>query len=418
MIRGGIRRVLKERNELLKLFLVAAIVSFASGGLASLLASEDLFKKWGLTLTCVSILVLSFLILATKLNENLAFEDTANGVVFYLPEHNTIAPVLGYRFAEDLARALRAVRAESKAIYADWESEPLARPRPKVDKNVSATEPSSSPDKRAFASVIRVNADECVRQKPKSARLLEESVEYVLIERLSMHLSAHFDKIGKRALVKGYGRDDIPGSLLKNRVLNLLTTPIEVRDTFHEICSAPDFASKGTVYAVFGSDGSVFSRFDLVLPVGATLGRTETGGVSINTSRLSLTLDVAVTGMQCNVDCSFVENFAKLKNYQVECFSVKIRVKGKIKPASILSSTGWEYYSWLDSFRMSFRRSFDFSAFTRSIGWRNKSALLHSMKATNLVIKHPTGKKPASSPTLEIPLEGDNGSGERVKKVD
>jgi hypothetical protein len=223
-------------------------------------------------------------------------------------------------------------------------------------------------------------ADREAHPPPKSVRLLEEAMIFVLVEELSLHLSSYFNDVREDSLVKEYSREDIPVLLLKNRVLNLLSTPVEQRDIFLTAYPAEGSRPKGEVYSLYGSDGAVFSRFDLVLPAGTTIQQSEQGTIRIETRRLVLELSARYTGSASVVSPSFARNYLGMDFDDVIPLKVTVALSGRVKPVSLLTSSGWQYYRWLDSFRKRVRRSFDFPTFQADIHWDVIEPLLLSMR--------------------------------------
>jgi hypothetical protein len=59
---------------------------------------------------------------------------------------------------------------------------------------------------------------------------------------------------------------------------------------------------------------------------------------------------------------------------------VSICFSGRVKAKSLLFSSGWQHYRWLDSFRESLKRSFDFRTFQAKINWDLIENLLYCLK--------------------------------------
>jgi len=377
----SIDRILAEKKDLIRLFLIAAILGFSVGGLAGLFVDQSNLPQWSIFVICGSLLLLSLALLTKDLVSTLAFEEVADAVVFFDPYANEVLPVEGYTFAEGLHRTLRAVRAESKAIYGDWEKDPLISPK-ESRTNAEEADQSAVQSEPSYFAVVKTTINHENPQPPKSVRLLEEATTFVLIEELSFHLSSYFNDADEDSFVKEYGRDDIPAFLLKNRVLNLLSTPIEQRDIFLSAYPNSKDPPDGEIYSLRGSDGAIFSRFDLVLPTGTTIQHSDRGGVRIETKRLALELSAVYTGFHSVISRSFAANYLGVDFEDVSPLKIAVTLKGRVKPMSLLTSSGWQYYKWLDSFRQRLRASFDFSTFQEDIHWDVIEPLLFSMRRT------------------------------------
>jgi hypothetical protein len=374
--RSAIERLLEQKKELIRLFLIAAVLAFGVGTLASLFVSEAFVPPWSTVLLCGTLIVLALLFLLKDLFSALVFEDEFDAIVFLDRARNRSIPIEDYRFSESLYATLRAVAAENRALHADWDNAPLVPARD--------AKPRTQSEKPSYFSIVKVTVDPATNVPPKSVRLLEEAAHFVLLEELSLHLSSYFNDRGDDDYVREMGRDDIPEFLLRNRVLNLLSTPIEQREIF--LKAFPDSAKRpdGEIYSVYGSDGSVFSRFDLVLPRGSSVRASADGGITVETRRLSFSMKATYTGSAAVVGRPFIEEYAKLSYDDVATQEMSICLKGKIKTFSLLTNAGWRYYRWLDSFRQRLKTTCDFDTFQTAIGWRLVETVLYTFRHLQL----------------------------------
>lgn len=210
---------------------------------------------------------------------------------------------------------------------------------------------------------------ETLEERKKSILLLEEITEYLLLEKLSTHLSGYFGEFGETDRVSELERKDIPDFLLENRVLNLLSTPIEQREIFLDAFPEPENRPKGEVVTLWGSNGAVFSRFDLNLPTGSKVQKLEGSGFRISTSRFYVDIRCHFSGYSSVTPRGFEELALNTSVRKVDAKTIQISVSGKVKATSLLRGKGWEYHAWLDSFRNEVRSTFDFEGYFRSIHW-------------------------------------------------
>jgi len=287
--------------------------------------------------------------------------------------------VMNYKFAESLYETLSAVKAESRSIFSEWEDEPLVPAS--ANQGSSESTGATVHQKPTYSAIFRVVCDRETSKPPKAARLLEEAVFFVLLKSLSTHLSTYFNDHDGDRYLREYRREDMPFFLLKNRVINLLSTPIEHRDIFLDTFPQGAKRPEGELHALYGSDGSMYSRFDLILPKGTVIRYSEVDGIRIETKRLSIDLTVKYSGFGAVVDNSFLSHYVGRKPKTLECRMIAIGLKYRIKPLSLITSSGWDYYRWLDSFRKKLRSSFDFHAFQSDIQWQVIKPLLFSMRS-------------------------------------
>ena len=345
--RALIATILSEKKDLIRLFVIGAILGFSVGVLSSIFATQMLIPQWIVVLINIFLIVVSFGWLAKDLVSSLCYTEDLQAVVFIDKPRNEVLAARGYVFAEKLSETLKAVRTESKAIYNEWEKDPLCYPAGGNNHTIVQTDHDLT---RSYIAVVKAN-DDAEKAKPlAAARLLEEAVSYVLLEQLSLHLSSYFRNSSDDSFLKEYGREDIPAFLLKNRVLNLLSTPIEQRDIFIDAAKSGKLPI-GDIHAVLGPDGSRFSKFVLVLPRGTRIEHSEVASIKIETKRFALELSAQYSGFNAFVDEMFIEKYLGRDYLEIDCRNMAIKLSCRIKLLSLLSGSGWKYYQWLDSFR-------------------------------------------------------------------
>lgn len=165
-----------------------------------------------------------------------------------------------------------------------------------------------------------------------------------------------------------------------NRVLNLLTTPIEQRDVFIEAFPDPDKRPDGEIHSLWSSDGAIYKRFDLVLPKNSKVTIPEEKTIRLETKRLIVEIKVGYPGMSANTPRLFEGAYLKIPADEIDTRYLIVGVKGRIKPLALLSSKGWADYQWIDSFRERVRSEWDFEEFLRRINWTSIEALLYCQR--------------------------------------
>ncbi|HET9047929.1 MAG TPA: hypothetical protein VFN29_03035 [Chiayiivirga sp.] len=361
-----INQIIDEKKELIQLVLVAVVLAVSIGILTNLIASKLAFwTVWIFAFSSIACLGA----LINRLVKKLSFHDEVQAIVFFRPKRNSLVSVKGYDFAQDMARTIRAVEAENKSIFSSWANDPLSKPR----------EPSSPPEgerDKQYIAISRMNVEDSeMPPKPRSVELLEETAQFCLLETLSTHLSDYFDHTDSGA-IEELQRKDIPELLHANRVLNLLTTPIEQRDIFIEAFPDPDERPGGEIHSLWSSDGAIYNRFDLVLPKNSKVTIPEAKTVRLETTRLIVEIKVGYPGTSANTPSLFEDAYLKIPAHEIETRYLVVELKGRIKPLALLSSKGWADYQWIDSFRERVRSEWDFEEFLRQINWTSIEALL------------------------------------------
>ncbi len=88
---------------------------------------------------------------------------------------------------------------------------------------------------------------------------------------MSSHLSSYFNNNVYNNNIIEYGRQDFPELLLNNRIIELISKPIEEREKLTDLkqrfeITREDDEGKEIIESVISSDGVRFERFNLQLP--------------------------------------------------------------------------------------------------------------------------------------------------------
>ncbi len=378
--KNTLAEILGSKREILRLVSLALVLSFSVSVLASLVAASNIVPTAAIYVGAVMLTALVLYALVIDIRQKLSFEDRLEGILFIDAAKNEIVEVRGYELSIDLARAMAAVKAENRAIYSEWETDPL------VPKNSSSESPPllrNSTDETekdiSYISIVRVEVDDEHLTKQKASHLLDEALQFVLLEELSTHLSSYFNESNSH-LIAELNREDIPAFLLQNRVLNLLTTPIEQRSVFLKAFPNPSERPEGVICSLWGSDGSMYSRFDLNLPKSSNLSYVSRGALRIQTKRLDLEISGRYTGSTGVVSRSFVDDYMGKSWDDIDFRKIEVVLRGRVKPLALFSSKGWEHYKWLDSFRARLKQSVDFDEYQRGINWNSIEPTLYALR--------------------------------------
>lgn len=372
--------ILTEKKELLRLFVIAALLGFSVNVLAGLVVTMAGIPSWLFYAGAIGLTAISLALLAADLRASLSFEDKIEAVILIDPNKNEVVNVKDYEFANDLTKVLSAIRAESKSIYSEWEKDPLVKPKTEPAPKPSEPETDAAKVKPTYIGIFKLTGSDAHIERPKASTLLNEAISFVLLEKLSLHLSTYFNDADGDSQVIEYRREDIPGFLLKNRVLNVLSTPIEQRDIFLNAFPNKENPPKGELVSLWGSDGSMYSRFDLTLPRDTKIRHSDTGSIKIETSRLEIELLGTYSGSSAVVSRAFIGQYLGRNPEDIECRKIAISLRCRVRASSLLTSKGWEYYRWLDSFRERLRTGFDFESFQEGIHWDVIDPLLYSIR--------------------------------------
>ncbi|CAB5589185.1 Uncharacterised protein [Citrobacter youngae] len=272
------------------------------------------------------------------------------GVICIEKNTKELLEIEGYNFAEEVSGYIKALCAENNALHKIWTNESLG--------------PSFSFAKNKAISGVR----------PKANDLLTEAMEYYVLDLLSMHLSGHFDNnplFSEENLVT-LEREHIPDILLKNRYIDMFSRPMEEREKFIDYDSNP---SNGKVIYATGKDGAIFENFEMVLPKGSSIIREEDTSISIITKRFKLRFRPIFSGCNSVLPRRFTELYMGKTFNSISIFDAQLKISVDFSFRSLLTSKGWEYYWWLDSFLGELEESFSKNNFLSKISWHQNAAM-------------------------------------------
>lgn len=375
----AISDALGKRNEFLRIVAIAAILALGINLLAYSLSeildvSHTVMAIVGIVLTCVAILYLLILLFRTR--------RAINSFVSLVPidkETNEVIRIPRYELSEQLFRALKGAFVENKALHETWRNQPLVAKSPipcysVIGKNKATDQTGQTegqqdrPSLADYVAVIRATATEPIAES-KSAKILHEALEFVLLEQLSLHLSAYFEvELGLDKETVEYTRNDVPDLLLQNRVLSLLSTPIEDRAIFSK-CKIPVPPPEGEIVEIYGPDGAVYSHFRLRLPKGTKVSRPSEGILKLENNRISLELIARYEGFLSNMPHDFPILSLTRSFDSVRALRIDVELRTSIKIRALLRPSGWKYHQWIDSFSQCLGQFASFSCFLERIGW-------------------------------------------------
>lgn len=321
------------------------------------------------------------------------------GVVTFDRSTLKLVRIPEYKLNNRVATIVEAALSENAAYKDAWESDPL---EPPIDPNKP---PPAGPP--AYLTVTKITqVGDNTKQLGKAAALLQESLEFVILRALSVHLSDYFRATPDlQKYIQTHPLTDFPEFILGNRILSLLTAPLEDRPNFLDI---KDKQSEGELQYVWRSDGSVYSRIELVLPKGSQLTRKSLGHIEIKSKSITISLVCKLLPYRCFVENRFINYYMGVKNPRTTApRQVKIEFQATVHPTALFARNGAALYGWLDSFADSLKTFSDFPSFLESINWPTLSALLH-------IIKNQSNRAPAlankqehktdSKPTIQTPI--------------
>jgi len=353
---------LSNRANFIEIIIVGLIISFGINLLSNKISGVLNLSDVNTVLLGFFLCILSTIYLLYKfLNVGLRYEEYT-GLILSSKDNNTIIDIPRYEYLNDLYRYFNSAFTENNALKILW-------------------------DKESLADRFTVDDERKVRAKKElhSIKLIKEATEYFMLSTLSTHLTDYFNKetIEKSNLIE-FNRKDIPSVLLSNRFLELFSRPMSERPAF---VNSIGITNQSTIVASY-TRGARFDRFDLVLPKESLINRIK-DGITIETSRFSLTLSVLFDAYNSVLPVDFASYYlGRDGKMDLTEYEIKIGISVNFKMKGFLSSSGWEYYQWVDSFLEKLNEQFSFDEFIKRIGWENAVTVL---KCNDVKLKNQIG---------------------------
>lgn len=358
--------LLHHRGAFLELVIAALVLAFGVNLLASGIVSEFGLQARSQLLIAVLTIILAIALFARKVFAASTLEKRILGVVVYEKETNQLLRLPRYPLSESVSGYFSSLFAENSALLRHWNDEPLSK---------------------QFDFDTRLGTVK--KRRPQSALLLQEAVEYFVLDKLSTHLTDYFNKreIKGGALIE-LGREDVPSVLFKNRFLEAFSRPMAERPAFVDHASRSE-RPEGEVVAAFGPGNVRFDRFDLVLPKKSVVSRESTGAVRIETPRLTLKIEAVFEGFNSLLPPSLVRFVLGRQDWdELSVFQLEIIVSAKFRTLGLFTRSGWEYHIWVDSFLKSLTKSASKKRFLRRISWQAAQSVSEVIESL-----HPGKKK-------------------------
>ena len=246
------------------------------------------------------------------------------------------------------------------------------------------------------------------RQASEAAKLAQQAVEYFVLNKFSLHLSAHFENNPRVSdeEIQRIRRQDVPSVLLDNRFLELFSKPMREREAFMPPGGQTNPLHDRNVVWATGKDGAIYSHFEMILPAGATITRIAPASVRVRTERLSMQIDVGFEGFGAVLPARFPEFYLGARFGDINSYAVNLHIDVKFAWWALFTPTGWEYYRWLDSFVEEMSKAFSFDRFVADIGW-------HAALTAHLIQRHAAAqaKTPAKQPLQRLSGARQQGNG-------
>ncbi|MGB3977063.1 MAG: hypothetical protein WBM27_11730 [bacterium] len=419
----SLQAMLSQRTDLIILIIAGVILAFGVGLAASVIsgifASRPLLCLFvGSIITSGALLFIMWITLRTRKSR-----QQFSAYFFIDMKKQAAVPLLYYPFASKFSRVLKAILAESNELKAIWDnycsSELVIYADKPVKEDPTKNSKSSPKIKDMIIGTFNIENDE-IADKSESPKIIFDVVEYVIINQLSTHLDSYFsDFKEKDKFVHIFDRQDISVLLLENRVLELLSKPLEEREIFSKVKNMNLKSRDGDeIKGIYRSDGLIFKKFTLILPRGTQISRPHKNTLQIDNKRMEINISIGGIHSHPEIPSEFMEleniKFKEMPHGFMNVIfgsnktdllpvNITITFSYRIKPLSLIRKGGWEYYQWIDSFASSFEDNFSFPRYIEKIQW----PLLHQIFNTwhrdgDSVEKEKTDSAPDSDGLIDV----------------
>jgi hypothetical protein len=387
---GLLEQLLARRDVVLEIIAVAAILAFGVNVLAAVFVHQfgNGWLTGGIAGASLGIVVVYLLSRVVKARETTRLLEAR---VFYDASENALVRVPHYRFSTRTAGYLDSLFAEEQQLGALWAKASLAeyvslRPAPGTSPSIAAADAA---ERAGFSS-----------------DLICEAAEYFVLGVLSRHLTEYFaDERFRRDRLTAFERKDVSHFFETNHFISLFSRKLEEREPF----SATGFTESelGAGAVLYGKGGTLYEKFQLLLPEKAELERVEveTGPAirrvtCIKTKRFDLSLSVGFDGVHDAVEDDLRDLYVRYEDRPLRAFRVQVSVTARFKFGALALPAGLAYYRWVDSYIQQLERELSYSDFLDQIGWETARTVLRATRPT--IVASPRARAPKPKPTAEI----------------
>lgn len=252
--------------------------------------------------------------------------------VLTVDDNQKVVPIRRFEFSEDISETVSSVLTENKAYEKIW--------------------------KEAFTSGFG--------QGEKNKEFVKEFIEYQYINLISLKLNSYFSNIDKRVTEK-ISRAQIPDVLMKNRVIELISKPIEEREKFQKVSSDNNLA-QGELYYVNGEDGVIYDRLELELPYKSKVYR-KNDELVIENRAFIIKFKSKFLGFNTVLPRYFESYYMNRSMENTHNYLIDISMSIKMKSLFLLYVRDWRYIGWIDQIVEEFVEYFSIDDFVERIGF-------------------------------------------------
>lgn len=279
--------------------------------------------------------------------------------VFVTDMRGRMLPIPRYHAETSLMSDLKSVFVENKAYETIWYKS--FQREEKKDKRGGD---------RDFVSISKVKfekdkLEEILKRDCKGFSIMTEAIEYRFLDWLSNNQEEYFSSFEEEDKLSILRRKDIPSFLLDNRIIEVLSKPIEQREKF--INHLDDIPENEDVHYLKGDDNAEYQKFELKLPKNSSLSRRD-GWLQIKNRYYKLYFKGDFLGFNYQPPEGF--EYLYIGDPNSIPYFVNLELKVELNPWFFIMFNDWKYLKWIDTVYGNFLNYFSFDHFIESIGYR------------------------------------------------
>lgn len=341
-----------QRIAIVEVVITGVLLAVGINVLSTILGGRSEFAR---ILIAIGAVLASIVILILIRFHKTKEEVSIQGFIIHDEESNDLLEVPNYDLSEWLNETLAGILNERVDLHDQWNRFPL----------------------HGFVS-LREDGVRVGRPRYTAYDLVQEVIDYIVLNRLQLHLSTYFSGFKEGQMIT-IDRNNLDKSILDNEVFSTITAPVHDRIWLpNEVRHSEESMEENVVFAI--SPHFTFSRFSLALPKGSRLYRSKEGFTVVENRSFSVKFKTTFVGLSTNIPFSFIRDYIKYSNgdSQNPPYLIRIDVSCKLRWFSLFSLRGWKLHAWADSYLDDLEESLSSDRFFKKIGWDTVEAMLRS----------------------------------------
>lgn len=347
-----INEIKKQKENTINIVLYSVILGVIINIISNALGLILDIKPWIYLVSGIGVSVLliglTLIYNIVKLNQTIKY----NGA-FIVDEKNDndFITIPNYKISEDMDNYLKSAFCENEAIKNIWQQGNF----------------------KTF-DFIGVDKDKnLIAKTNESTNMLIELIEYCLLENLSTFINDYFNLRHMNENVIKLDQNSVPDILLNNRFMKLFSENPRNRSAFVNDSKTKDYEH---IVVMTGKNGAVYRRFDLNLPKGSKVYRSNKNTIIIDTKLFTLTIKVLFGGFNTVIENNFYKYYIQKKNKAFSEYQFNIEIEVNYKLKSIFRIMDWKYYNWLDEYIERLEHYCSMDTFYKDINWEQNKTII------------------------------------------